>query len=530
MVPGLPLVTGGPYRWFRHPNYVAVVVEGFALPLVHTAWVTALVFTVLNIPLLAVRLRDEERALRRATEPAPLTGPTSPTVDLLVVGGGPVGLVTALEAVGAGLSVVVVEPRTSPVDKACGEGVMPTALARLRALGVEPRGHPFDGITYVGRDGHRVTADFPDGPGLGVRRLELHAALSAAVAAAGVTTVAGTARSVTVRPTHVDVDVDGRALTGRYLAAADGLHSSIRAELGLGLAARGPSRYGLRQHWAVSPWSRHVEVHWAQDAELYVTPVGDDTVGVAVLTAVRGRSYADWLEEFPEVQQRLKGAEPASEVRGAGPLEQRTRRRTAGRVLLVGDAAGYVDAITGEGFAVGLLGARALVDAVRADDPRALRARVALHDEDVATADPRSAPGVAGPVGARTPRAGGRTAPGDLQPGGRRTRVAAALASLRAQVAPSTSWASNSAGWSDIQSAASTVKPAERQACTTWGSSSTTTATGALVTSLRRTPSFTIRAGRWSWLPRMCTVPAGRPTAVIQRSVSERHRSGRPVT
>jgi methyltransferase len=66
VVPGLPLVTGGPYRWFRHPNYVAVVVEGFALPLVHTAWVTALVFTVLNIPLLAVRLRDEERALRSA--------------------------------------------------------------------------------------------------------------------------------------------------------------------------------------------------------------------------------------------------------------------------------------------------------------------------------------------------------------------------------------------------------------------------------------------------------------------------------
>ena len=294
----------------------------------------------------------------------------SPTVDLLVVGGGPVGLVTALEAVAVGLSVLVVEPRATPVDKACGEGVMPTAMARLRALGVEPRGHPFDGITYVGSDGHRVTADFPDGPGLGVRRLELHASLSAAVAAAGVTTVTGSARLLAVRPTHVGIDVDGLTLTGRYLAAADGLHSSIRADLGLGLAARGPGRYGLRQHWAVSPWSRHVEVHWAPEAELYVTPVADDTVGVAVLTAVRGRAYADWLEAFPEVQQHLKGAEPRSEVRGAGPLEQRTRRRTAGRVLLVGDAAGYVDAITGEGFAVGLLGARALVAAVRADDPR----------------------------------------------------------------------------------------------------------------------------------------------------------------
>jgi methyltransferase len=63
VVPGLPLVTGGPYRWMRHPNYVAVVVEGFALPLVHTAWVTALVFTLANAALLRVRIGVEDAAL-----------------------------------------------------------------------------------------------------------------------------------------------------------------------------------------------------------------------------------------------------------------------------------------------------------------------------------------------------------------------------------------------------------------------------------------------------------------------------------
>jgi len=63
VVPGLPLVRTGPYRWFRHPNYVAVVAEGVALPLVHTAWVTALVFTVLNAGLLSVRIRCENRLL-----------------------------------------------------------------------------------------------------------------------------------------------------------------------------------------------------------------------------------------------------------------------------------------------------------------------------------------------------------------------------------------------------------------------------------------------------------------------------------
>ncbi len=73
IVPGLPPVTGGPYRLTRHPNYVAVVVEGIALPLVHAAWITALVFTVLNAGLLAVRIRVEDRALAtlpRTTEAA----------------------------------------------------------------------------------------------------------------------------------------------------------------------------------------------------------------------------------------------------------------------------------------------------------------------------------------------------------------------------------------------------------------------------------------------------------------------------
>jgi methyltransferase len=70
VVPGLAPVTGGPYRFLSHPNYVAVVVEGFALPLVHSAWITAVVFTVLNAALLTVRIRSENAALR--TLPAPV--------------------------------------------------------------------------------------------------------------------------------------------------------------------------------------------------------------------------------------------------------------------------------------------------------------------------------------------------------------------------------------------------------------------------------------------------------------------------
>ena len=113
VVPGLPLVTGGPYRILRHPNYVAVVAEGVALPLVHSAWLTALVFTVLNAWLLTVRITTARTG--RWTRPAGDAcgrGGRPAVIDLLVVGGGPAGLATAVHAALAGMEAVVVEPRS----------------------------------------------------------------------------------------------------------------------------------------------------------------------------------------------------------------------------------------------------------------------------------------------------------------------------------------------------------------------------------------------------------------------------------
>jgi flavin-dependent dehydrogenase len=162
------------------------------------------------------------------------------------------------------------------------------------------------------------------------------------------------------------VRVDG--LAARHLVAADGLHSPLRRQLGLDRPVRGAPRYGLRRHFAVRPWSSHVEVHWAPTAEAYVTPVGPDRVGLAVLTD-RPAPYADLLQRFPELRDRLTGHE-ASDVLGAGPLRQAASRRVAGRVLLVGDAAGYVDALTGEGVALAVRQAAAAVDAIVAGDPQ----------------------------------------------------------------------------------------------------------------------------------------------------------------
>ena len=164
-------------------------------------------------------------------------------------------------------------------------------------------------------------------------------------------------------------------LLAPWVIAADGLHSPT-APL-LGSSATTPPVAGRRTRSAATgcdsttAYARgdHVEVYWGTQGEAYVTPVADDLVGVAVLSTQRN-PLSDSLAQFPGLCERLDGAPVVTSVRGAGPLRQRTTRRVAGRVLLAGDASGYVDALTGEGISLGLAHARAAVVAIVADDPR----------------------------------------------------------------------------------------------------------------------------------------------------------------
>ena len=289
-------------------------------------------------------------------------------IDLLIAGAGPAGCATAIRAALAGLSVVVVEPRSGPIDKACGEGVAHSAVSYLERLGVRLEGRPFAGIRYLDSS-HCVDARFRAGSGLGVRRTVLQAALLNRLDELGVPVRAGRVGAITQNTSSVTA----AGLTARYLAAADGLHSPIRRQLCLGLERSGEVRRGLRQHFTTSPWTDLVEVYWSSLGEAYVTPVADDLVGVAILTSARG-SFDAHLDAFPALRRRLTGALPASDVMGAGPLRQRVRARVSGRVLLVGDAAGYVDALTGEGIAVALRTSAELVRCVSADRPDAYEA------------------------------------------------------------------------------------------------------------------------------------------------------------
>ena len=129
-------------------------------------------------------------------------------------------------------------------------------------------------------------------------------------------------------------------------------------------------RFGVRRHFAVEPWSDRVEVWWADGAEAYVTPLDERLVGVAILWDRRRTDggFDALIPRFPGLSQRLAGAAVVSDDRGCGPLEQRTRGVARGRVALLGDAAGYVDAITGEGLSLAFHQGKALVAALLTGD------------------------------------------------------------------------------------------------------------------------------------------------------------------
>lgn len=305
---------------------------------------------------------------------APTDGGTN-QFDIGIVGGGPSGLAASIYAALQGYSVIIFEPKPDTIDKACGEGLMPSAVQELIDMGVHiPESHPFKGIRYISEKGtlddspsHRADGFFKSGDGLGVRRLTLHQALTSRAQELGV-------QWSNTRVQHVEQSAENVVIEGtcvRYCLAADGLHSSMRKRLNLSKPSTLPKRVGIRQHFEVAPWSPFVEVYWSEFGECYITPVSDSQVGVAILayadnlpSSDHGGKFDALLDWFPIVKSKLAGATPLSSVRGAGGFEQRVSSPIEGRILLIGDAAGYLDPITGEGIRLGLLSAKAAIQSI----------------------------------------------------------------------------------------------------------------------------------------------------------------------
>ncbi|WP_224243415.1 NAD(P)/FAD-dependent oxidoreductase [Hyalangium gracile] len=294
-------------------------------------------------------------------------------IDVAIVGGGPAGLAVAIHAARRGFSTVVFDRQALPADKACGEGLAPPGLRELEALGARQYltsadCAPIVGIRYLQEDGTDVSGRFAPTPGLGIRRTALASALTRTAREAGVTLrercgVANVLRS----PERVLLTTaTGEEVEARLLVAADGLASPLRQAQGLDepVKPHAPRRFGLRQHFRVRPWSDFVEIHLSRGLEAYVTPAGNERVGVAFLwedgKVEDAISFPSLLQRFPALRERLEGAPADSQARGAGPFLRKVRGRTLDRFVLVGDAAGYVDAITGEGLTLALRGASAL--------------------------------------------------------------------------------------------------------------------------------------------------------------------------
>jgi len=287
--------------------------------------------------------------------------------DVAIVGGGPIGLATALFARRAGLSVIVLDRGRPPIDGACGEGLMPDAVEHLATLGVDLErmgGFPFRGIRYL--EGDLVAEGvFPGRRGLAVRRADFHAALVARSEEAGIDLRWATpARGLAAG----GVETDEGPVRARFVVGADGLRSKVRAWAGLERASAAPPRFGMRRHFHAEPWCDFVEVYWGPGCEAYVYGVGPSRMGVALLWSGEKARFDELLEPFPSVAARLRDAPVASRDLGAGPLDRRVTGVVRGNVALVGDASGYRDAITGEGIAKGLHQAEALGAALARGD------------------------------------------------------------------------------------------------------------------------------------------------------------------
>jgi len=288
--------------------------------------------------------------------------------EVCVIGGGPAGLAAALALRQTGFDVILADAAHPPIDKACGEGIMPDGLAALSDLGVHLDRRQcmrFAGIRFI-NGAQEVEARFQCGTGLGIRRTALHQQLVDAAVGAGVQLL-WKHRLTGLSPGHVLLN-DSQSVRCRWIIGADGQQSRTRYHAGLEPTRPGKVRFGMRQHFRITPWSEFVEVHWSGCGEMYVTPVGEDEVCVAFLSSRKNLRFEQAFPHFPALQLRLKDAMVDEPARGAVTSSRRLDRVQCRDVALIGEAAGSVDSITGEGLAISFRQAIALAAAIRGGD------------------------------------------------------------------------------------------------------------------------------------------------------------------
>jgi menaquinone-9 beta-reductase len=296
---------------------------------------------------------------------------------VLIAGGGVGGASLAILLGRAGVEVELFERSTFPREKPCGEGLMPAGVAALERMGLASAigGAPFHGVRYI-FPRFKLKGRFPalngkPAEGRGQRRLHLDGILFAAASAtSGVSAYTGAQVDAPIvengRVTGLIVDGDERR--GDLVIAADGLNSPIRKSLGLDLPLR-RRRFGLRMHFRVKPGCEQppwVDVFPRRGYELYVTPLPEREALVAALVESDGldgpasSEFTRWVSAEPMLAERLHNAEQISPLAGCSPLGAHAKAGVVPGAVLLGDAAGFVDPITGSGMAQALATAELL--------------------------------------------------------------------------------------------------------------------------------------------------------------------------
>jgi menaquinone-9 beta-reductase len=278
--------------------------------------------------------------------------------DVMVIGGGPAGLAAAIAARLKGFDVAVADGRRPPIDRACGEGILPAGVDALRRLGVtvSAEGLAFRGIRFF-NGAQVVEASFGAACGVALRRTRLHELLVQRASDLGVRLLWDTPVGSTTGLAEC-----------RWTVGADGQNSGVRQEARLDGALTFSTRFGFRRHYQLTPWTDVVEVYWGARCQMYVTPVAPDEIGVALLTRDSHMRLDEALHEFPALERRLRRAACSSQERGAATTSRRLRSVVRGRTALIGDASGSVDAITGDGLSLAFLQAEALAEAMAANN------------------------------------------------------------------------------------------------------------------------------------------------------------------
>lgn len=298
--------------------------------------------------------------------------------DIFVIGGGPAGLALAIFARRQGLRVTLADHNRPPIDKACGEGLMPDTLAAIEALGItfaSDEAVPFRGIRFCHSGGTPcVEAEFGQRSGLGLRRTVLHAKLAHRAAEVGVALRWGSRIAL---GGSGKIFCEGRRVNCKWVVGADGEASLFRKWAALDRTRYEQIRFSSRQHFRMAPWTDFAEVYWARDCQIVVAPVASDELCVAVTSRNPLLRFREAIAGVPVLACRLRAYGAATPVRGARAALRRLKNVCHGRFALIGDASGSVDPLTGEGIGLAFRQAAALVEAIKNHD---LQAYQAAHD------------------------------------------------------------------------------------------------------------------------------------------------------